>query len=600
MSTLRTDTLQTTDSSFTIAVDDLASSTDVNSKLTSYQRTVDTIAQLKAVDKTLYSKIKVLGYYVAGDIETGTYLLDPTDTTSVDNKGTVIVASDGGRWKLPAAKGYTAKQFGARGDNVTDDYASLSAWLSYCQTSGAQADLPRGSYRCSGTLTVTNPVTIKGVMGASKILHTQTTGDLMSVTVTTGTFNGGLTMSGVELASAVTKTSGYLLNLVGSYNTIIDGMICTGGFNHIGITGAASQTTHISNVVSANAKNFHIDVQNVSADVIFDRCYLHGQASNNQSVSGVNITQAGDVTLRTVNTGWCGTDVTITPGNGQRVQALYIESCFLDSATGYGIYAVPTGTGRVDLLKVTDTWCCTHNQGGILLGGSTGAIHQADIVNCTVSNNLLNGLFLNVGANNVSVVGGSYSANASSGIAVAANVSKFKIIGTTCGPSGEFGSNGQWGIVVNIGTGQNFIINSNNLAGNGLGGLFDGATGPYRQTSNNIPSSGAVKSYASPTSDWDFDGASKGASAITAGGSLIIPAGSGIITVVDDADGSGAVFWATAGVVTKIVGSANFVAGPAAANQIGVAYVSGNYTVGNGYPGTKNLYITTIKTKVTS
>ncbi|MBI6912505.1 hypothetical protein N7613_00745 [Pseudomonas juntendi] len=492
----------------------------------------------------------------------------------------------------------TPMMFGAAGGNA-DDKLALQRCIDFCQATGAEMRLDR-KHKTSGMLTITSAIKITGTLGASAIEGTFAAGDVLRVTVTSGQFNGGLTLNGVEILSSVTKTSGYLINLVGSYNSMIDQVILTNGYNGLGITGPASQTTHVSNLVSANHSNFHIDVQNVSADVVFDSCYLHGQAANNQSVAGCNIRQAGDVTLRTVNTAWCGTDVIITPSSGQRVQALYIQNCFLDTATGYGIYAQPTGTGKIDLLKITDVWCCTHNQGGILLGGSTGTINQADIVNCTVSNNLLNGLFLNIGANNVSVIGGSYSANASSGIAVAANVSKFKIIGVTSGPSGEFGANGQWGIVVNNGAGEDFIITNNNLMGNPLGGLYDGATGPYRQTGGNIPDSGAVKSYAKPATDWDFDAASKGATTIAAGGTLILPAGSGLVMLSDDTDGTGGVFWATAGVVTKIAGDANFVAGPAGASQIGLSYSAGNYRVGNGYPGAKNIYVASVKVKVTS
>ncbi|WP_225786074.1 hypothetical protein [Pseudomonas sp. Marseille-P9655] len=492
----------------------------------------------------------------------------------------------------------TPMMFGALGGNA-DDKLALQRCIDFCQATGAEMRLDR-KHRTSGTLVITSAMKMTGTLGASAIEGTFAAGDVLQVTVTTGPFNGGLTMNGVEVLSSVTKTSGYLINLIGSYNNILDQIILTNGYNGIGITGAPSQTTRVTNLVSANHSNYHIDVQNVSADVVFDSCYLHGQASNNQSTAGANIRQAGDVTLRAVNTAWCGTDVLITPSSGQRVQALHLEGCFLDSATGYGVYAQPTGTGKIDLLKLSDVWCCTHNQGGVLLGGSTGAINKAELIGCTVSNNLLNGLFINTGATNVTVIGGSYSANANNGIAVAGGVSNFKIIGATCGPAGEFGANGQWGILIADGAGQDFIVTGNQLKDNPLGGLYDGATGPYRQTGSNLGGTGPLKSYVNPAAYWDVDLASKGATPIGAGGVLILPAGGGIVTLVDDSSGNFGLFFASGGTVTKIAGSADFVAGAAGASQIGLSYSAGNYQVGNGYAGTKNICIGTIRIKVAS
>lgn len=67
--------------------------------LTKLQRVVSSISDLKALDKTLYKRAFVLGYYADGDGGGGSYYLDSGDTTTADNGGTVIVASDGGRWK---------------------------------------------------------------------------------------------------------------------------------------------------------------------------------------------------------------------------------------------------------------------------------------------------------------------------------------------------------------------------------------------------------------------------------------------------------------------------------------------------------------------
>ena len=63
--------------------------------------TIENIAAIKAlIGVTDNTTVSTLGYWAAGDGGQGTYRFDLADTTSVDNGGTIIVATDGGRWKI--------------------------------------------------------------------------------------------------------------------------------------------------------------------------------------------------------------------------------------------------------------------------------------------------------------------------------------------------------------------------------------------------------------------------------------------------------------------------------------------------------------------
>src|SRR5574341_231939 len=89
---------------------------------------VDSIAALRGLLKTSAStRAFVTGYYAAGDGGGGPYRYDSSDTTSADNGGTIIVASDGGRWKLVYVGAINVRQFGAKGDDTTDDTTAFTS-----------------------------------------------------------------------------------------------------------------------------------------------------------------------------------------------------------------------------------------------------------------------------------------------------------------------------------------------------------------------------------------------------------------------------------------------------------------------------------------
>lgn len=94
---------------------------------TRINRVVDSIASLRALSKATYTRAFVTGYYAPRDGGGGAYSYDASDTTTADNGCTVIVATDGGRWKIQQTGYISVLQAGAKGDNVTNDTNAFRA-----------------------------------------------------------------------------------------------------------------------------------------------------------------------------------------------------------------------------------------------------------------------------------------------------------------------------------------------------------------------------------------------------------------------------------------------------------------------------------------
>ena len=114
---------------------------------------VDSIDALRDVDSLYFTNATVKGYYIEGDGGGGQYYLDSADTTSADNGGSIIVASDSARWKLlNYGRPYSVLQFGAVPDGATDSSTEIQAAIDAAEDDGVNAISIDGAILCNSDI----------------------------------------------------------------------------------------------------------------------------------------------------------------------------------------------------------------------------------------------------------------------------------------------------------------------------------------------------------------------------------------------------------------------------------------------------------------
>jgi hypothetical protein len=342
-------------------------------------RVVDTIAALKALPKTGSPRVFVEGYYSVGDGGGGPYWYDSTDTTSADNGGSIIVATDGGRWKLAWVNSINIKQFGAKCDyNIgtgtgTDDSAAVQAAIN--------------SIPVNGTGKITSPANSNVRLNSQINIGSRniefdcgnsiwTLGANATYMVNLGGTNCAFHNLSVNKKSGVTATAAFFIT---GLQHVFDNVTARDQIWPILFYCQDMKESHFSGLrvdldVSGKAgKIFHFDycVNNTLSDSMLGYCdqALYGSSTGKP---GPGYHTEGLLINNTIIV-YAGKAVNIDNGT-----FVAINNCIFDFCEVSGVFVTNGGS-----LSVANTWIASNLTNGFIGVGTGGSFDGASVQGCS-------------------------------------------------------------------------------------------------------------------------------------------------------------------------------------------------------------------------
>ena len=460
---------------------------------------VDTIADLKALDGS-HKLVYATGYHTKGDGAFGSHFFE-WDATSIeaDNGGTIIKLDnvDTGRYKLKYEGSVNVKWFGAVGDGVTDDTVAIQNAINYL-TSGGVLKFPVGEYIHSGISFASNSRYIE-LIGESGISFAPDSNGvkLINSSTTSNHFDldncFGISFKNLFFSNKSTPSSGTVINSVSQdggsayievsncrMENIYNGILLDGTSNSmvsdVTITGTLSGTYGIQ-IIGNKKRIDQIRLEKIIIDT--------GVDAGSSTFYGVTIgTDSHTIWLKEVSALHCyhgfyvggNTAPEFIRFNGAEsenanLDGFLIEQCnhlWMDS-----IYATVNNTNGISFSNKFNSTCLVSNadirgnkEYGVLINGSSGII---------ISNS-------RIGGNSVK------SSNNYSGITVGADVSDVTFTNNRIGGDINCTGNGnqKYGILINTGSSDNYIITNNDLSGNATNSISDGGSGINKKIKSNI------------------------------------------------------------------------------------------------------------------
>ena len=435
---------------------------------------------------------------------TGVRITDMPDLGPVTDSSSVVGERAGsGRFSALQLRSYvltdflSVKQFGARGDGTTDDTAAFNAALAYVASKGGgKLYVPDGDYPISGPLTYSAGfLTLAGDGHGSRLLFGSRTADLL-------TFTGpDILLTDFSVRTPFqTSTNGVLLNFKDCNNAKINRVWTDGGWDVVQFLGLGYRPTITDcNFVNVMCNGVYYSNLFGGAAMIANTEML-GAPTN----TGIGIViQSGD-TFNFSNMNIAAFVFGVLANSQPGGSLGYVANIF-------AVNVLCDGAGSGDRAALSDAWCFLGGAGGTFVtrihlsfcwGGYMGRhgfnIENASdvtLVNCVGIANSGHGFLIDNPSQCVTIDACTATWNSlanagiNDGIHIGAAVTDFSVTGCRSRPSAASAgvpNTQRYGIAVDAGPSDRYIVVNNQLTGNMTGAFADGGSGVAKIVTPNM------------------------------------------------------------------------------------------------------------------
>lgn len=391
-----------------------------------------------------------------------------------------------GTWTC--AKGIAANPvwWGADPTGAADSTPAIAAALA----ASTSVQLPAGTFKVSSLDIEQSGTRLLGSgRGATILSPTTTTGDVIDIG-TASTNPSDVTVGNFSLISPTTRTSGADIRVTNGHLITVEDVVITGNsFDGIVFDGGPQQYEYF-------LRNFEIGYTSDMAVEI-------GPSALTQDV----FISHGEINA-------AGNGIGLFWSSG-----VYADNVGITASHANGVVTYPASGHVVEFSRFNNVLADTTSGTGWNIGSGGGAVYNTEMIDCWGSSSTLRGVNINgVNVSGVSIIGGDYINNQQDGIVatsgiglliegatvgynsqagtdqyqginIGPGVSHFSIIGNQSGGYGDpvGGTNKQgWGILVNTGASNYYIVSLNRVDGNSAGGVIDAGTGTTKVVGSNL------------------------------------------------------------------------------------------------------------------
>ncbi|RUV65850.1 hypothetical protein EOA64_00460 [Mesorhizobium sp. M1A.F.Ca.IN.022.02.1.1] len=268
-------------------------------------------------------------------------------------------------WQGKARDVISVKDFGAVGDNSTDDTAAIVAALAAAISLGASVYAPAGVYRVSSAITLASGAAIFGAGPTQTVFRTT------SATANVFTVNGvSCGLYGLRIDASVTRSAGWYVDLTGTAaNFRMINFTMGAPFEAIRIADAVGDALfadgRIDDTVATTGRSIRIGTGTGTGPVVLVFSNVNCVASTGaKPQSHLSLFNCGDISLIGCQFIAGVYNVEIAPGASQGVYSVKSTNSYYDQAGTTNVRIVPTSTGVVKRGVFVNNWISsagTHN-----------------------------------------------------------------------------------------------------------------------------------------------------------------------------------------------------------------------------------------------